>query len=92
MKLLAWFDRQTPRDLFDLAALAEAGHIDSHATDLVRKIAGFTPSATTFGSRVPNPVEIAWHTELSHQITVTRSAADCHGIVRAALAQLDHHN
>jgi len=43
MKLMAWFDRQTPRDLFDLAALAERGHIDHRATSLVKRISGFTP-------------------------------------------------
>ncbi len=37
MKLLAWFDRAAPRDLFDLAAQAQAGHIDVPAIQLVQK-------------------------------------------------------
>ncbi len=89
MKLLAWFDRQTPRDLYDLAALADTGHIDHAAAGLVRQIAGFTPNPASFGTRLPPTVATAWHTELSHQMTITRSAADCHATVRAALARLD---
>ena len=59
MKLVAWFDRRTPRDLYDLAGLAglaDAGHIDAAATRLVRSIAGFTPRAATLGQKVPGTV------------------------------------
>lgn len=92
MKLLAWFDRQTPRDLYDLAGLAEAGHIDRVAADLVRTIAGFTPSPATFGTRMPPMLDAAWPVELGHQMSVPRSAAECHAIVRLALTRLAGHS
>lgn len=85
MKLMAWFDRQAPRDLYDLAALADAGHIDDAAVRLVRSIAGFTPSATTLGRRVPRSVESSWQTELGHQVSDLASPADCLDHVRTAL-------
>ncbi|MFT5530772.1 MAG: putative nucleotidyltransferase [Candidatus Poriferisodalaceae bacterium] len=34
MKLMAWFDRHAPRDLYDLFALAAAGYIDTAAVSL----------------------------------------------------------
>lgn len=89
MKLMAWFDRQTPRDLYDLAGLAEGGYIDRAATDLVKTVAGFTPSPATFGARLPPAVAAAWLVELSHQMSLIRSADECHEIVRLALTQLD---
>ncbi len=88
MKLMAWFDRHTPRDLYDLAALADAGHIDQAACNLVRAIARFTPNPTTREARVPQAVEAAWRTELGHQMAITRSAPECHALVRDALDRL----
>lgn len=88
MKLMAWFDRQTPRDLYDLAGLAEGGYIGRAATDLVKTVAGFTPSPATFGTRLPPAVATAWPIELNHQMSLIRSADECHEIVRLALTQL----
>lgn len=56
MKLLAWFDRHAPRDLYDLAALADASHIHRDAVDLVRSLAGYQPMSALERS-VPRPVE-----------------------------------
>ena len=88
MKLIAWFDRRTPRDLYDLAALADAGHIDVTAINLVKQIAGFSPSQTTLEEQVPRTVESAWHAELGHQLANTSTAAHCLQRVRVALANL----
>ncbi len=85
MKLMAWFDRHTPRDLYDLAALADAGHIDELAVSLVRSIAGFTPNADTLERKVPRSAESSWHTELGHQASDLASPDDCLGRVRRAL-------
>lgn len=88
MKLMAWFDREAARDLFDLAAQAEAGHIDTEALQLVRKIVGHRPTPTSLGRRVPKMVENAWQQELEHQLATTRTAADCFAILRTALGEL----
>lgn len=88
MKLMAWFDRHTPRDLYDLAALADAGHIDHIAVDLVRSLAGYRPVAT-LERRAPRSVESSWQAELGHQASNLMSADDCLDRVRRALDQLE---
>lgn len=88
MKLMAWFDRHTPRDLYDLAALAEAGHIDKTAAELVRSIAGFTPNAATLERTVPRSVESSWHTELGHQSSDLAPPELCLNQVRKALDRI----
>lgn len=85
MKLLAWFDRHTPRDLYDLAALADAGHIDTAALGLVRSIAGFTPSTVSLERTAPRSAVSSWQTELGHQASDLASPDDCLARVRAAL-------
>lgn len=88
MKLIAWFDRHTPRDLYDLAALADAGHIDEAAAELVRSIAGYTPSAATLERTVPRSVVSSWQTELGHQASDLALPEDCIARVRAALDRI----
>jgi len=88
MKLMAWFDRRTPRDLYDLAALADAGYIDRPAVDLVKAIAGFAPSPATLEHRVPARVESSWQAELGHQLADASTADQCLNTVRGALKQL----
>lgn len=88
MKLMAWFDRHTPRDLYDLAALAEAGHIDKTAVTLVRPIAGFTPGGANLERTVPRSVASSWQTELGHQASDLDSPGDCLARVRAALDRI----
>ena len=89
MKLLAWFDRGAPRDLFDLAALAEADHIDEAAVRLVRSIAGLAPDVATFGRSVPRSVESTWATELGHQTGDLPTAAACFERLSSALDRLE---
>ena len=48
MKTLAWADRHAPRDLADLAALAELGALDLTAADLVADMGGWRPTAAMF--------------------------------------------
>ena len=92
MKLMAWFDRKAPRDLFDLAAQAEARHIDTTALQLVRKVAGHWPTPTSLGINVPKSVESTWQQELEHQLTTNRTATDCFAILRSALGELVAHD
>ncbi len=88
MKLMAWFDRHTPRDLYDLAALADAGHIDLAAVVLVRSLAGYRPG-TALERQVPRSVESSWQAELGHQASDLASPGDCLDRVRLALDRLD---
>lgn len=88
MKLMAWFDRHAPRDLYDLAALANAGNIGHAAVNLVRDIAGFTPGTNTLERRVPRAVESSWHAELGHQLADASTAERCLDSVRSALNDL----
>lgn len=88
MKLIAWFDRFAPRDLFDLAALADASHISADATSMVKQIAGYTPTPQTLGTTVHRTLEETWQAELGHQLTNTRTAADCLSALRSALERL----
>lgn len=92
MKLMAWFDRRAPRDLYDLAALADAGHIDTSAVRLVKTIAGFTPNTANLEQTVPRKVESAWQAELGHQIADTSTAAHCLEKVRDALDNIEPNN
>lgn len=48
MKVAAWRDRREPRDLFDLAALADAGHATDDAVRLVREFTGAPPLRQDF--------------------------------------------
>lgn len=89
MKLLAWFDRFAPRDLFDLAALADANYIDCEATLMVKTIAGYTPTVHTAGTSVRSSVVNAWEDELGHQLANVRSPQDCLSTLRKALEDVD---
>lgn len=75
-KLSTWMERHAPRDLYDLWALAERGHIDAEAVEVfVRKgPTGRPPGAWVFDS---TPDEAAWLRALGHQtrLRVTASKA-----------------
>jgi hypothetical protein len=81
-KLAAWVDRQTPRDLYDLWALSEAGHIDSRAASLFGRFGPFTNPAQARIDRVPTQAE--WDSALSHQCIPRVSPADAARAVDAA--------
>jgi predicted nucleotidyltransferase component of viral defense system len=65
----AWCDRtrNAPRDLYDLWALAEAGHIDSDAALVYRRhgATGHYPRRWMFPEQPPTDTE--WNDALSHQ-------------------------
>lgn len=65
-KLAAWHDRRTPRDLYDLWALADGGYLDGVALDLYRRYGptGANPSHHDFRGM---PSGAAWTYALSHQ-------------------------
>lgn len=86
MKIIAWMDRAAPRDLYDLAALAEAGHLDQEALAVVSRVSGHAPTATSIGNIAMSKVESAWLDELGHQGNLMRGPSECLKIVRAALS------
>lgn len=85
MKLSSFLDRGVPRDLFDLARLAEAGHMDTASLDLVEVVLGRVPVPAEFEAL---PTDDQWDTELAHQVRNPGSPGTAMSVVRAALAEL----
>ena len=71
MKVLAWFDRRTPRDLFDLQGLSRKEPVTENARQLIEQLRGFRVS----GEMMNRPVAGAWQEELAHQ-TKLKTTAD----------------
>lgn len=84
MKLTAWLDRRAPRDLFDLALLAEAGAITTAACTLAHDVTGMRPTAAMF-RQVPRSTSATWLTELAHQTRTMPDPTSCLAAVRSAL-------
>lgn len=81
-KLSAWNDRGTPRDLYDLWAMAVQGMIDQEAADLFSRFGTLTnPSLVPF-SVIPSNAE--WAAALEHQGAKDVSAAEAAEVVREA--------
>jgi predicted nucleotidyltransferase component of viral defense system len=80
MKLVAWIDRRTARDLFDLAALAGIGAITSEAFDLAEAALGYRPGPSMIRQVPPGD----WDVQLANQIANPRTAASCLADVLAA--------
>ncbi|NOY56075.1 MAG: nucleotidyl transferase AbiEii/AbiGii toxin family protein [Actinobacteria bacterium] len=89
MKLIAWGDRHTPRDLFDLHDLALRGYFTSVVPALVKEITGAALSLAMLESRVPRQVEESWEAELGHQLGDLPCPATCLDVVREALGRLE---
>lgn len=85
MKLLAWLDRAAPRDIYDLAALAEADMIDREALQAVHAIIGHTPTSQSVTNVAMSSVRKYWSIELEHQLDNPRSLDRCVEMVRDAL-------
>ena len=63
MKLTAWFDRATSRDLFDLEGLAHLGPVSAATRKLVVELLGFTLTPGMLDRRVVGN----WQEDLAHQ-------------------------
>lgn len=72
MKALVWFDRRTPRDLFDLEGLSRQRPVTEIARDLIEQIRGFRISAEMMN----RPVIGAWQEELAHQTKLETTAEE----------------
>jgi hypothetical protein len=82
MKTLAWMDRRTARDLYDLAGLARLGVLTRTAADLVMRASGLSVAPYSFRS---SPVP-GWVAQLAHQTAVLPTAEKCLEVVRNAYA------
>jgi hypothetical protein len=83
MKTLAWADRHAPRDLADLAALAELGALDPAGADLVADMAGWRPTPAMF-QHIPDQTRAAWSVDLAHQMAALPDPDRCLETVRTA--------
>lgn len=72
MKVLAWFDRRTPRDLFDLEGLSWKEPVTENARKLIEQLRGFRVS----GEMMNRPVVGAWREELAHQTKLKTTAEE----------------
>lgn len=83
-KTAAWFERQAPRDLYDLWALALAGALTTSAAQLFATHTGLGPPQDHMFSRVP--AEHDWQEQLSGQTRLTVNAEEALQVVRSAWA------
>ncbi len=86
-KTAAWCERNTPRDLYDLWAMAEAGLITPAAADVFRQHGPTNrhPSPAVFPDAPATERE--WHDALSHQCVVQVSPAEAYHAVVTAWAK-----
>jgi len=85
-KTAVWLERRSPRDLYDLWALGQHGHVGPEATDLFRRLGptGGRPAPWMFDKP---PTEQAWQASLGHQGIVRVTAADALDQVAATWAR-----
>lgn len=87
-KTAAWCERNTPRDLYDLWAIADAGLITAAAAEAFRRHGPTNrrPSPAIFPAGPPTERE--WRDALSHQCIPRVSPVDAHRTVVAAWRQV----
>ena len=85
MELAAYLDRHAPRDLYDLAGLADAGAINPETLSRYRDVTGAITTSPDY-VRLHPTTEIAWQPELAHQAPSVSSPADTLAVVRSAIA------
>jgi predicted nucleotidyltransferase component of viral defense system len=85
-KLASWADREAPRDLYDLWALAKAGKVDSEAASVFGRFGPYTSVSKVAFTRVPTDGE--WEAALAHQCVTQVGPEEAARAVRDALASL----
>jgi hypothetical protein len=80
-KTAAWHDRRAARDLWDLWALAERGHLTVDAAELYARVGptGHRPNPAAFATP---PTEDQWQRDLGAQLRLTITAAEAAATVR----------
>lgn len=86
-KLSAWADRGASRDLYDLWALADRGHLDQNAAATYARLGQFTSASAITFDRLPSDVE--WNNALGHQCILRVGPREAADTVIAALRRLD---
>lgn len=83
MKTIAWADRRTARDLYDLAGLAARGALTVEAAAGVRRATGWRVTRQTLQA---SPAA-EWNTQLAHQTRTLPTARQCLDTVLHAYAK-----
>lgn len=86
-KTAAWHDRTAPRDLWDLWALGERGHLTTEAADLVARVGPTNRRPDPSAFAVP-PAEDQWRRDLGGQVRLTVTAAEAAAAVRRGWARI----
>jgi hypothetical protein len=86
-KAVAWHDRRTSRDLWDLWALAERGHLDKPAAELYARL-GPTNHPPDPADYATPPEQSQWERDLGAQIRLTVTSTDAATTVARAWRQL----
>lgn len=89
MKLATYRDRQEPRDLFDLAHLADRGALTAQASQLLWKLSGSPPHPGEFRT-LPRRTQDGWRDRLAHQTGRLIPAEEALARVRRAIERLDN--
>lgn len=84
MKLNAWVDRQAPRDLADLYALADRGLVTTDAVDLANEVGHAVVPHAFDEARIPDGD--TWHTALGSQMRDVPPVRQVLDAVRAAVS------
>jgi predicted nucleotidyltransferase component of viral defense system len=82
MKTIAWADRHTARDLYDLARIANIGGLTHDVATQVRQATGWSVIPELFSSMPP----MDWTAQLAHQTATLPTAEQCLTDVRQAFA------
>lgn len=86
MKLTAWEDRWTPRDLFDLAGLAAIGAITPGAIAVFTQLCGRPPDSLAY-RELPSSTAEQWEAQLLHQTRELPDAMLCLSLVAHAVGR-----
>ena len=73
LKAMAWFERASPRDLFDLEGLSQLGPVTKATRDLIAALSGFQMSSKMLNRKMVG----LWREELEHQTHLEISEAEC---------------
>lgn len=85
-KLSSWNDREAPRDLYDLWALAEAGYIDAKAAEVFARWGPLTNASKVRFARLPSLAE--WSASLDHQCLPAVTPEEAAALVQQMIQDL----
>lgn len=83
MKLAAWENRQTPRDLFDLAGLTTLNAFTTGTLDVFVELCDRPPDLYAY-RRLPVATADSWHSQLAHQAAAEAVGVGLHAHARGS--------